>query len=71
MYSQLIENDKLEETPNILYSRGISYEQIKNWEKAEQDFKRSLNLNPNDPYVKNVSIPRINRFKSLYPELLK
>ena len=53
VYSQLIENDKLEGTSNILYSRGISYEQIKNWEKAEQDFKRSLDLNPNDPYVMN------------------
>ena len=53
VYSELIENDKLEGTSNILYSRGISYEQIKNWGKAEQDFKRSLDLNPNDPYVLN------------------
>ena len=53
VYSQLIENDKLEGTSNILYSRGISYEQNKNWKKAEQDFKRSLDLNPNDPYVMN------------------
>ena len=53
IYSQVIENDKLEGTSNILYSRGISYEQIKRLEKAEQDFKRSLDLNPNDPYVMN------------------
>lgn len=37
-------------------------------EEYHQNYER---LNPNDPYVKNVSIPRINRFKSLYPELLK
>ena len=53
VYSRLIENDKLEGTSNILYSRGISYEQIKDWNRAEQDFKRSLDLNPNDPYVMN------------------
>ncbi len=53
VYSQLIENEKLEGTSNILYSRGISYEQIKDWKRAEQDFKRSLDLNPNDPYVMN------------------
>ena len=27
--------------------------------------------NPNNPYVQNVSIPRINQFKNAYPELLK
>ena len=53
VYSQLIENDKLEGTSNILYSRGISYEQIKDWKRAEIDFKKSLELNPNDPYVMN------------------
>ena len=53
VYSQIIENDKLGGISNILYSRGISYEQNKDWKKAEQDFKRSLDLNPNDPYVIN------------------
>jgi peptide-methionine (S)-S-oxide reductase len=27
--------------------------------------------NPNNPYVQNVSVPRINKFKSAYPTLLK
>jgi peptide-methionine (S)-S-oxide reductase len=27
--------------------------------------------NPNNPYVQNVSIPRINRFRSAFPELIK
>lgn len=27
--------------------------------------------NPNNPYVQNVSLPRINRFKNQFPELLK
>lgn len=28
-------------------------------------------LNPNQPYVRSVSIPRLNAFKSKYPDLLK
>jgi tetratricopeptide (TPR) repeat protein len=35
------------------YVRGISYERNKEWEKAEADFKRALELNPNQPQVLN------------------
>lgn len=40
------------------------------WEAEEyhQDFERR---NPNQSYVRNVSIPRLNRFKKKFPELLK
>ncbi len=44
---------------------------IKKFYKAEeyhQDFERR---NPNQGYVKAVSIPRLNRFKKKFPELLK
>ena len=27
--------------------------------------------NPNNPYVRNVSIPRLKRFKAKFPHLLK
>ena len=37
-------------------------------EEYHQDFER---LNPNNPYVKNVSIPRLRKFQKAYPELLK
>ena len=37
-------------------------------EKYHQDYERK---NPNNPYVKAVSIPRLNRFKKKYPHLLK
>lgn len=37
-------------------------------EEYHQNFER---LNPNNPYVKNVSIPRLRKFKKAYPELLK
>lgn len=37
-------------------------------EDYHQDYKR---LHPNDPYIKNVSVPRLNNFKKKFPELLK
>ncbi|QNM86688.1 peptide-methionine (S)-S-oxide reductase MsrA [Polaribacter pectinis] len=45
--------------------------ELKKFYKAEdyhQDFERR---NPNQGYVKAVSIPRLNRFKKKFPELLK
>lgn len=37
-------------------------------EKYHQNFEK---LNPTHPYVKAVSIPRLNKFKAKFPELLK
>ena len=37
-------------------------------EGYHQDYERR---NPNNPYIQNVSIPRLNRFKAKFPELLK
>ena len=37
-------------------------------EAYNQNYER---LNPNNPYVRNVSIPRLNRFKKKFPGLLK
>lgn len=37
-------------------------------EEYHQDYEKR---NPNVPYVKSVSIPRLNRFKRKFPELLK
>ncbi|NEV94107.1 peptide-methionine (S)-S-oxide reductase MsrA [Psychroflexus sp. YR1-1] len=37
-------------------------------EEYHQDYKVN---NPNNPYIKNVSVPRFNRFKEKFPELLK
>lgn len=35
------------------YGRGISYERLKEWSKAEKDFKAALKLSPNRPDVLN------------------
>lgn len=37
-------------------------------EDYHQNYER---LNPNNPYVRQVSIPRLRRFQKTYPELLK
>jgi peptide-methionine (S)-S-oxide reductase len=37
-------------------------------EEYHQNYER---MNPNNPYIKSVSVPRLNRFKKNFPELLK
>jgi peptide-methionine (S)-S-oxide reductase len=37
-------------------------------EGYHQNYER---INPNNPYIKSVSVPRLNRFKKNFPELLK
>lgn len=38
---------------SVLYARGIAYERLKEFEKAEKDLKAALNFRPNDPYILN------------------
>ena len=43
-----------ERTPwTLFYFRGIAYERTGQWEKAEADFNRALELEPEQPYVLN------------------
>ncbi len=37
----------------VYHSRGISHEREKNWPQAEADFRRALELNPDQPQVLN------------------
>lgn len=37
-------------------------------EEYHQNYER---LHPENPYIQNVSVPRLNRFKAKFPELLK
>ncbi|MEM7422673.1 MAG: tetratricopeptide repeat protein [Pseudomonadota bacterium] len=37
----------------LLYQRGITYERSKQWEKAEADFRKALELEPDQPDVLN------------------
>jgi tetratricopeptide (TPR) repeat protein len=38
---------------NIFYQRGIAYERLKEWAKAEPNFRKALELNPDQPQVLN------------------
>lgn len=53
---------------NKMITEIKAYEKFYEAEDYHQDFEK---LNPNNGYVKNVSIPRLNRFKKAYPELIK
>jgi Flp pilus assembly protein TadD len=37
----------------LYYARGVCYERLKQWDKAEADFKRALALDPDQPLVLN------------------
>ncbi len=37
----------------LYYARGITYERTKNWDKAEKDFLKALELSPEQPLVLN------------------
>lgn len=37
----------------IFFQRGIAYERLKKWEQAEPNFRRALELNPEQPQVLN------------------
>ncbi|MUP46776.1 peptide-methionine (S)-S-oxide reductase MsrA [Gramella sp. BOM4] len=68
---KIIEDVKAEVAKN--YDEPIAAEVLpfqKFW-KAEdyhQDYEKN---NPNNPYIQNVSIPRLNRFKAKFPDILK
>ena len=65
-YIKLLETNKI--FNNKIVTQILPFEVFYYAEEYHQNYER---LNPLDPYVNSVSIPRINRFKKMYPELLK
>ncbi len=65
-YIKLLEKNKI--FNNKIVTQILPFKIFYYAEEYHQNYER---LNPFDPYVKSVSIPRINRFKKMYPELLK
>lgn len=68
---ETIEKIKAEVAKN--YNKPVAAEILpfqKFWvaEDYHQDYEK---LNPGNPYIQNVSIPRLNRFKKKFPHLLK
>lgn len=53
VFSRTIESREDGEKWSDFYFRGIGYERTKQWELAEQDFQRALQIDPNNAYVLN------------------
>ena len=76
-YKSANEKKIIEDAIKILnttvYKRKIAtevtaFEKFYKAEEYHQDYERK---NPNQSYVKAVSVPRLNKFKKKFPELLK
>jgi len=52
VYNEMIEENR-GDVWNIYYMRGICFEQLDNWDLAEKDFLKSLEIKPNTPNVLN------------------
>lgn len=65
-YIKKLETDKVFSDPIITEVKAFK----KFW-KAEDYHQNYEKLHPNNSYVKNVSVPRLNKFKKQFPELLK
>ncbi|MGV6803497.1 MAG: tetratricopeptide repeat protein [Ruegeria sp.] len=54
-YDKAIELTETDSDGNwfLHYARGICHERLKNWDQAESDFRRALELNPDQPQVLN------------------
>ena len=53
LYSEIIDGVETKNKWSIFYSRGIAFERLDNWKKAEEDLKMAMKLQPNDPYIIN------------------
>ena len=68
----IIEN-KIKQLNTEVYNGQVATEvkRIKKFYKAEDYHQDYEKLHPENPYIQNVSIPRLNRFKKKFPQLLK
>lgn len=65
-YIQKLKDDKVFDGP--ITTEVAPFDKFWKAEEYHQDFERK---NPNQPYVRAVSIPRLKRFQAKHPELLK
>ncbi|AZJ35994.1 peptide-methionine (S)-S-oxide reductase MsrA [Tenacibaculum singaporense] len=69
---QIIENTIKKLNEDMYHGKIVT--EVKKMEKfypAEEYHQNYERLHPENPYVQKVSIPRLNRFKRKFPELLK
>lgn len=70
---KIAEKLKLELDVSGMYDQPIATEIVpfvKFW-VAEEYHQNYEKRNPNQPYIRNVSIPRLKKFQAKFPELLK
>jgi peptide-methionine (S)-S-oxide reductase len=65
-YIRALEENKVYDRPIV--TEVTKFDKFYKAEDYHQDYERN---NPNDIYIRNVSIPRLNRFKQNFPEYLK
>ncbi|MCL4109077.1 UNVERIFIED_CONTAM: hypothetical protein GTU68_030989 [Idotea baltica] len=65
-YIKQLENEGVYDGPIV--TEVVPFEAFYDAEEYHQDFERR---NPDQGYVKAVSVPRLNRFKAKFPDLLK
>jgi len=65
-YIRSLEAKKVYDAPIV--TEVVPFTRFWKAEDYHQDYERN---HPENPYVQNISIPRLNRFKKKFPELLK
>ncbi len=65
-YVALLESKNLYDRPIV--TQIVKFEKFYKAEEYHQDYERK---NPNNSYIRNVSIPRLNRFKANFQSYLK
>ncbi|MFK7925002.1 MAG: peptide-methionine (S)-S-oxide reductase MsrA [Bacteroidia bacterium] len=65
-YIKQLEEAKTYDAPIV--TEVVPFEIFYDAEDYHQDYERN---NPNNPYIRQVSIPRLKRFQKKFPELLK
>ena len=65
-YIKLLESENVYDQPIV--TQVVPFEKFWKAEEYHQDFERK---NPNNSYIRAVSIPRLNRFKENFKEYLK
>jgi peptide-methionine (S)-S-oxide reductase len=65
-YIRALEENKVYDRPIV--TEVTKFDKFYKAEDYHQDYERK---NPNNSYIRNVSVPRLNRFKQNFPEYLK
>ncbi len=65
-YIKALEDNKVYDLPIV--TQVVPFKVFYKAEEYHQDYERK---NPNNGYIQNISIPRLNRFKKNFPEYLK